>query len=154
MAKLSDILRERTQEIYSSKKSTEEAIKRKKQERKGKDQERKQIYTEIARKKEQARTIKGEKKSAENELDAIQQQLEELEQKRMELMDLIFDLQHEQEEMEREKTSLEDGIKEDEEDWTCPVSVDTSNCGSGHLRCLFSFRKHSFILRRALVVQS
>lgn len=116
MANLLDILKERTQEIYGLKKSTEEVINRKKQERKGKDQERKQIYTEIARKKEEIRTIKDGKKSKDNEIDAYQHKLDELEQKRMELLDLIFDLQHEQEEMDRKKTSLEDGIKEDEGD--------------------------------------
>ena len=37
--------------------------------------------------------------------------------------------------------------------WTCPVSVDTSTCGGGHLRRLPLFGEHSFILRRALVVK-
>jgi len=116
MHALEDIFKQNIQEIISKKNAVEDAIKRKVQERTGKEQERRQISTDISHQREKFRQLKNSKREKSEEYDALQEQLEELERKRTEILNQIVDLRSQQERIDNDCKGLEEIIRELEGD--------------------------------------
>lgn len=116
MVVLEDIYKRRTQEIFGKKRAIEEKIERKRQEIRGKEQERRQISTDISKKRDEARESKGKKINILAELEKLQEQLEDLERRRTEILNSIIEYKERQEEIEDENKSQEERIRELEEE--------------------------------------